>query len=64
MFKAESPIHELQTISSDLLSAAVRGEIDLNKLAREVLANRGQDETGKWVGVDKAAEIHNAGITQ
>ncbi len=50
---------ELQTIHSAILSAAARGELDLNQVARIVLAGRGQDLNGKWVGFDRAAEIHN-----
>lgn len=60
--KSESNLHELQTISSDLLGAAARGEVDLNKLAKEILARRGQDANGRWVGFDKAAELHEVTI--
>ncbi len=49
----------IQTISSELLAAAARGEVDLNLVAAEELANRGQDKNGKWIGFDKAAKIHN-----
>jgi hypothetical protein len=53
MNTAESFINELQTINSDTLSKAARGEIDLNIIAKEILANRGQDEFGNWVGFKK-----------
>lgn len=58
MTTAESPIHELQTISSTLLGAAARGEVDLNALAKAILADRGQDANGRWVGFKEAARIH------
>ena len=48
----------LQLAHIKLLAAAVRGEIDLNHLAKMELANRGMDANGNWVGFAKAAEIH------
>ena len=47
----------MQTALTAVLAAAVRGELDLNKLAREELAARGLDKQGLWVGFEKAAEI-------
>lgn len=58
MTTTETNIHQIQTITTDLLAMAARGEIDLNQLAKQELANRGQDQFGKWVGFDKAAKIH------
>lgn len=58
MTTTETNIHQIQTITKDLLAMAARGEIDLNQLAKQELANRGQDQFGKWVGFDKAAKIH------
>ena len=49
----------IQTALTKVLAAAARGEIDLNRLAREELAARGLDQNGVWVGFDKAAKIHN-----
>lgn len=43
-----------------VLVAVANGELDLNNLARKELANRGLDKQGKWVGFDKANQIHNA----
>jgi len=40
-----------------VLSAAARGELDLNLLAREELASRGLDTQGAWVGFDRARQI-------
>lgn len=51
----------IQIAASKVLAAVARGELDLNRLAREELVSRGQDENGIWVGFDRAADIH-AGI--
>ena len=50
----------IQTALAKVLTAAARGEIDLNRLAREELAARGLDMQGVWVGFDRAKQIHNA----
>jgi len=44
----------LQTLPSELLEQVARGEVDLNKVAIWLLAHRGQDHNGTWVGFDKA----------
>ncbi|MEI7431202.1 MAG: hypothetical protein WCL27_12170 [Betaproteobacteria bacterium] len=44
----------------DILAAVARGEVDLNRLAREVLANRGMNAQGVWVGFEKARDEHQA----
>lgn len=46
----------IQLATSRVLSAAARGELDLNVLAREELASRGQNRDGVWVGFDRAAK--------
>ena len=48
----------IQGALTKVLTAVARGELDLNKLAREELAARGVDRNGHWVGFEKAAEIH------
>ena len=48
----------LQSAATALLAAVVRGEVDLQALAAEELANRGVDRAGRWVGFPRAAEIH------
>lgn len=48
----------IQIAASKVLAAVARGEIDLNRIAREEMASRGLDQNGKWVGFDKAREIH------
>lgn len=45
---------------NDLLVKIVSGEVDPVQLAREQLANRGLDQSGKWVGFDKVAKIASA----
>jgi len=48
----------MQTLPSRMLAQVIKGEIDLNALAKVILANRGQDQNGNWVGFDKAKQIH------
>jgi hypothetical protein len=48
----------LQLADTTVLATVARGELDLNRLAREELASRGLDEQGRWVGFPRAAEIH------
>ena len=48
----------LQTIPSNVLSAFVKGEVDINKLLKLELSQRGQDSDGKWVGFNDAAKHH------
>jgi len=48
----------IQTADTKVLAAVARGEIDLNLIAREEMAARGLDLTGKWVGFDKARHMH------
>ena len=47
----------IQIALTKVLAAAARGELDLNRLAREELASRGLDKAGDWVGFDRAKEI-------
>jgi hypothetical protein len=55
-------LEHIQTLPSELLAAAVRGEVDLNKLAKVELSNRGQDTNGRWVGFKEAAKIHQVTV--
>lgn len=48
----------IQIAPAKVLAAVARGEIDLNRIAREELANRGLGLRGEWVGFEKAREIH------
>ena len=49
----------IQIALTKVLAAAARGELDLNRLAREELAARGLDKNGVWVGFEQATKIHN-----
>lgn len=44
----------IQTATVRVLVAVSNGELDLNLLAREELANRGLDQCGIWVGFKQA----------
>ena len=48
----------IQIAATKVLAAVARGELDLNRLAREELASRGLDQNGVWVGFDRARQIH------
>lgn len=50
----------LQGAHVALLTAAARGEVDLNALARAELAARGLDQRGQWVGFDAALRAAQA----
>jgi len=47
----------LQTMPTDVLAAAARGEVNLNRVAREELAARGLNDRGKWVGFEEAKRL-------
>lgn len=53
-----NPRYIFTMTSTKVLVEALKGDFDLNYMLRRELANRGLDEDGKWVGFDKAAEIH------
>ena len=48
----------IQIADAKVLAAVARGEIDLNRIAREELAARGLGLNGEWVGFQKARTIH------
>jgi len=48
----------IQLFNVEVLKAVVNGDIDLNKLASNELANRGLNAKGDWVGFDRATELH------
>lgn len=48
----------IQLASAEVLLAAAKGEIDLNKIAREELASRGLGIMGRWVGFENARKAH------
>jgi len=48
----------MQLLSSTVLAAAARGEVDLNVIASWMLAARGVNENGDWVGFPEAERLH------
>jgi hypothetical protein len=48
----------IQIAPAKVLAAVARGEIDLNRIAREELASRGLGLHGEWVGFERARKIH------
>jgi len=48
----------IQIAEAKVLAAVARGEIDLNRIAKEELANRGLGLHGEWVGFKAARTIH------
>jgi hypothetical protein len=55
--KERHALEMLQTFPAFLLAAVVRGELDLNVLAKRELASRGLNHDGRWVGFDRAAQL-------
>jgi len=49
----------IQIALTKVLAAVARGELDLNRLAREELASRGLNDQGDWIGFDAAKKHHN-----
>lgn len=53
--------HELRSMPIDMLLGIAHGDIRVDEVARKILADRGIDDTGTWVGPDRAAKAH--GVT-
>lgn len=49
----------LSVLTTQVLVDAVRGNLDLNQLARDEMIRRGLDPEGEWVGSRRARELHN-----
>ncbi len=47
----------IQTVPVSVLVEVSAGRVNLNRLAREELANRGYDSQGVWVGFREAASL-------
>lgn len=47
----------LQPFPTHILLAALRGEVDLNELAKQQLVCRGLNSAGKWVGFAESARL-------
>jgi hypothetical protein len=52
------PRHIFNMTSTQLLTEALREEFDINYMIRRELAKRGLDNEGKWIGFDKARQLH------
>ena len=48
----------IQIAAIRVLAAVARGELDLNRLAKEELAARGLNDRGNWIGFDAAKKHH------
>lgn len=53
-----NPKFIFSTTATALLVEALKGGFDLKHLIRQELANRGVDDSGNWVGFEKAKVIH------
>jgi hypothetical protein len=51
----KNPAYIFSGTASSLLSKIARGEISAQFLARAILADRGQDINGTWIGFKQAA---------
>ena len=49
----------IQIAAIKVLAAVARGELDLNRLAKEELAARGLNDQGNWIRFDAAKKHHN-----
>ena len=54
----QNPAYIFSLTATDLLLAIAAGLVDPVTLAHEMLANRGLDMNGQWVGFPAAREIH------
>ena len=54
-----NPKFIFSTTNTELLVRVLKGEIDLMRLVKEQLVQRGVDENGFWVGFAEAKRIHN-----
>ncbi|MGP8214265.1 MAG: hypothetical protein ACLQQ4_01745 [Bacteroidia bacterium] len=52
------PRYIFNMTATQLLTEALKGEFDITYLIKRQLANRGLDREGKWIGFDKAKELH------
>lgn len=48
-------LEHLQPLPTELLIAMAKGEVDVEAIAARLVADRGLDKQGKWVGFEKAA---------
>jgi hypothetical protein len=50
-------LEHLQPLPTELLNAMAKGEVDTQAIAAQLMAGRGLDRDGKWVGFEKAKEV-------
>lgn len=50
-------LEHLQPLPTELLNAMAKGEVDARVIAAQLMASRGLDREGKWVGFEKAKEV-------
>ncbi len=57
-FTCDDDLGYYSMMSSAFLGKIAEGKVDMAALASQLLAGRGVDTSGKWVGFPKAAELH------
>lgn len=50
-------LEHLQPLPTELLNAMAKGDVDTQAIAAQLMASRGLDREGKWVGFEKAAVV-------
>lgn len=50
-------LEHLQPLPTELLNAMAKGEVDTQAIAAQLMASRGLDREGKWVGFEKTKEV-------
>lgn len=53
-------LEHLQPLPTELLLAMAKGEVDMEAIASRLVAERGLDKEGKWVGFPEAARLWGA----
>lgn len=48
-------LEHLQPLPTALLKAMAKGEVDAQAVAAQLMAGRGLDRDGRWVGFERAA---------
>ena len=54
-----NPEYLFNGINNSILIAAIKGEVDLMKLAKKEMANRGLDLNGEWIGFKEAGKLYS-----
>jgi len=54
----------IQIADAKVLAAVARGEIDLNRIAREELVARGLGIHGEWVGFKASRKVHGVEVQE